>query len=396
MSPDLSVAVVGAASAAAVTVSALLVARLARLPLAAGLALLVVGGVGAVAAGTTMATRRMYLTEDQLRVVLLVCGASAVVAAGVGLLHARLVVREVAAVRRLATALEDAASAPPSAPGRRPRTTELAVLSAELVETGRRLHESARRERALEQSRRELVAWVSHDLRTPLAGLQALVEALEDGVSPDPAAHLKQVGVEVSRLGDMVSDLFELSRLQAGTGAGRRDALPVGDLVSDTLASLRPIAQQRGVELAGSAEPGLLVAGDAGALLRALANLTGNALRHTPSGGCVFVRGARAGDDVVLEVADGCGGLAPDVLARAFEPGFRGTAARTPGPDSGAGLGLAIVDGIVRAHGGTAEVENTGPGCTFRVRLPVAVDPATPGGTAPAGQTTPQARSTST
>src|SRR5207253_6633093 len=119
-------------------------------------------------------------------------------------------------------------------------TAELDGLRRELTTTADRLAESRERERALERSRRELVAWVSHDLRTPLAGLRAMAEALEDGVATDPARYHHRIRVEADRLAALVDDLFELSRIQAGALRLTLERVPVADVVSDALASAQP------------------------------------------------------------------------------------------------------------------------------------------------------------
>ncbi len=228
-------------------------------------------------------------------------------------------------------------------------------------------------ERSVESSRRDLVAWVSHDLRTPLAGIRAMAEALEDGVAEDPAKYHARIRVEVDRLSRMVDDLFELSRIQAGTLQLTLDTASADDLVSDTLASSLPIADARGVHLAGSALPGVMLDVDTSEIHRALANLVTNAIRHTPPDGEVHVA-VRVDDDGtgVLAVRDACGGIAESDLPHVFDVGWRGTPSRSPGPDEGAGLGLAIVQGIVDAHRGTVTVQNIPGGCEFAIRLPVA------------------------
>ena len=132
-----------------------------------------------------------------------------------------------------------------------PATAELADLSRELEATSAKLAESRERERALETSRRELVAWISHDLRTPLAGLRAMSEALEDGVAADPDRYLRQIRTEVERLNGMVGDLFELSRIHAGTLALSPSRISLYDLVGDALAGVDPLAREHGVRLVG-------------------------------------------------------------------------------------------------------------------------------------------------
>ena len=142
-------------------------------------------------------------------------------------------------------------------------------------------------DRELEQRRREMTSWISHDLRTPLAGMRAMTEALEDGVAPDPQRYYRQLRTEVDRLSSMVDDLLALSRLQSGTLPLALDDLDVGDLVSDTIATTEPLARAQQVSLRGQADAGLVVRADHRELSRALSNLIVNALRHTPAGGAV-------------------------------------------------------------------------------------------------------------
>ncbi|MGO4757308.1 sensor histidine kinase, partial [Streptomyces sp. 2MCAF27] len=229
---------------------------------------------------------------------------------------------------------------------------------------------SRERERALESSRRELVAWISHDLRTPLAGLRAMSEALEDGVAADPDRYLKQIRTEVERLNDMVGDLFELSRIHAGALALTPSRISLYDLVGDALAGAHPLARQHGVRLVGDRVEPVPVEVDGKEMSRVLGNLLVNAIRRTPADGTVAVAAERCPDGVTLSVTDGCGGIPEEDLPRVFDTGWRGTHARTP--PAGAGLGLAIVRGIVEAHHGHAAVRNIPGGCRFEVTLPAA------------------------
>jgi signal transduction histidine kinase len=221
--------------------------------------------------------------------------------------------------------------------------------------------------RELERRRREMASWISHDLRTPLAGMRAMTEALEDGVAPDPARYLRQLHQEVDRLSGMVDDLLALSRLQSGELQLAVEDIDVGDVVSDTLASAEPLARAQRVQLEGSAEPGLIVRADGRELSRALSNLVVNALRHTPPDGSVVVSVRRDEGEVVIAVNDECGGIPDAYLERLFEPGWSGSAARSPG--EGAGLGLAVVSEVMAAHGGQVRVHNTEDGCAFELSL---------------------------
>jgi signal transduction histidine kinase len=262
--------------------------------------------------------------------------------------------------------------------------SELQALAAELERTSERLAESRLREARLEDSRRELVSWVSHDLRTPLAGMRAMTEALEDGLAADPARYHRQISAEVDRMVRMVDDLFELSRIHAGVLRISPETVLLGDLVSEAIAGADPVARARSVRLGGGVEDGIEVTADAAALSRVMTNLIMNAIRHTPADGTVEIRGRLVGDGtdqaVELSVSDQCGGLSEDDMGRVFDLAWRGGgAARTPSPETsdgpegpGAGLGLAIVKGIVEAHRGVVAVENVGEaGCRFLVRLPV-------------------------
>jgi signal transduction histidine kinase len=253
-------------------------------------------------------------------------------------------------------------------------TRDIQNLRRQLRETALALHESRDRERALETSRRELVTWVSHDLRTPLAGLRAMTEALEDDLAEDPAQFYKQMSISVQRLTGMVDDLFDLSRIQSGNVARLVEPVSLDDLVSHCLGALAPLAAARLVQLDCRVEQPAVVRGNAPELNRALTNLVANAIRHTREDGIVEVRvGTSPSGFGTVCVRDECGGMSPDVLPRVFDVGFRGELSRPMSVDAGrAGLGLAITRGIVEAHDGTVDVENTGVGCEFRMQLPAA------------------------
>jgi signal transduction histidine kinase len=335
-----------------------------RLSLQAGSALAVL----AIVAGTLGTARAMFLSQHDLGVVVMVCVVAGVVAFGFCWLLGRQIEAGSLALRRAARTMGHGEGGFRSPTG--PMAAELAALSRELAGTARKLDESRRRERRLEQSRRQLVAWVSHDLRTPLAGLGAMAEALEDGMAADPARYHRQIRAEVTRLAGMVDDLFELSRIQSGTLQLSLDEIDLSDLISDAVASTEALARAQGVRLTAEASGPLAMHADPRELARALANLMINAIHHTPEGGGVHVSATADGDGTLLAVADGCGGIPDAELARVFDTAWRGTRARTPGTGTGAGLGLAIVRGIVEAHHGRVSVVNTGGGCRFEVRLP--------------------------
>lgn len=247
---------------------------------------------------------------------------------------------------------------------------ELAALGEELRATQERLDASRRRERAVEASRRELVAFLSHDLRTPLAGLRALAEGLEDGVVKDVPGALVQVRSSVDRMNGLVDDLFELSRIQAHETQAVRTLVSLREVAEDMARECGEQARAAGVHIGVESEDRLAVYGAADELARALSNLISNAVRHTGRGGEVLVRGARDEDGrVTITVVDGCGGIPPQQLGRVFDAGWRGEPQRTPG-DGRSGLGLAIARGVAESHAGSLDVANTGDGCRFELTLP--------------------------
>jgi signal transduction histidine kinase len=341
----------------------------------------------AMAAGVLGTAQAMFLSQHDLKVVIMVCVAVGVCAIGMSMPLARSVTVDSRALREALRALgEDIHDPAPALPlgarhsrtgvpkarrGAAMATAELEELRRELATTSTRLAESRNRERALERSRRELVAWVSHDLRTPLAGLRAMAEALEDGVAADPVRYHTQIRVAADRLTGMVDDLFELSRIHAGALRLTLTRVSLADLVDEAVVGADPLARSLGVELSAQVLTSLAVRVDPRELSRALTNLVVNAIRHTPNDGLVRVEAAEKGGQAVLAVTDSCGGLTEHDLERVFDVGWRGTAARTPEPLAGAGLGLTIVRGIVEAHAGEVTVHNVMGGCRFEVLLPV-------------------------
>jgi signal transduction histidine kinase len=203
-------------------------------------------------------------------------------------------------------------------------------------------------------ARRELVAWASHDLRAPIASLQAMLEAIEDGlVSPDD--YLPTLREQVRTLSMLVDDLFELARIDAGVLTLELRRTAVAPLVASALRLLRPEAEARGVALTAEVDEEVEAQLAPDKFERVLFNLVTNALRHTPSDGSVAVRVERRAGDLVLRVEDSGEGLPAEAPARMFERFWRADRARS---GSGAGLGLAIARGLVEAHGGRIWAEN--------------------------------------
>jgi signal transduction histidine kinase len=368
VSDTVLIALYALAGAAATGLAGAGVLRLIRRrSLTVSLAVVAAVGVVAMLTGTLAVAWAMFLSAHDLTVVTTVVAMAAVVSLATALLLGRWVVARSRALAAAARSFGDGGgfTAPDG-----PATAELAALGRELAATSARLAESRERERALEASRRELVAWISHDLRTPLAGLRAMSEALEDGVAADPNRYLRQMRTEVERLNDMVGDLFELSRIHAGALALTPTRISLYDLVGDALAGADPLAREYGVRLVGGRIEPVPVEVDGKEMSRVLGNLLVNAIRRTPADGTVAIAAERSPEGVVLSVTDACGGIPEEDLPRVFDTGWRGTHARTP--PAGAGLGLAIVRGIVEAHQGRTGVRNIPGGCRFEVVLPAA------------------------
>jgi len=326
--------------------------------------------LGCVAAAVAVTAQVMFVSGHDLRIVLVVVLVAVPAGSVVALTAGRWVGAGSRELARAARAIGGAGYRP----GVRPATAELAAVADELDCAHHRLVEARERERAVETSHRQMVAGMSHDLRTPLAGLQAMAEALEDGVAADPATvtrYHQRIRAEADRLSALVADLFELSRIQ-GSPQLQVQRTGLQDLVDEALASAGPLAQAKGIKLGGHAQPAVPVEVDPTALGRALSNLIANAIRHTPADKTVEVAATAEDGRACLAVADSCGGIPAADLPRVFDVAFRGEAARTPGGDSGAGLGLAIARGIVEAHKGEIAVANQGDGCRFVMRLPLA------------------------
>lgn len=338
MNPWAAITVTAVVSSAVVGALGLVLLRLLGRRSASTLAWLApVTAVVAVVVGVVATAQRMFLSSHDLGVVLVVCASAGVVAVGIGVLLAQ-------------------------------RVGQIEQHSRDLAEDRARAEEA-------ERTRRELVAWVSHDLRTPLAGMRAMTEALEDGVAPDPDRYHRQLSTEVDRLSTMVDDLFELSRINAGALHLVRERVSLADVVGDVVAAATPLAAERGVTIHAHAESGGSdsISADERQLRRAIANLVGNAIRHTPHDSTVQVAARVSEGTATVTVTDACGGIPDTDLSRIFEAGYRGDHARTPNPDGGAGLGLAIVQGIVTAHSGAVRVQNVSGGCRFEVLIPASL-----------------------
>lgn len=352
----------------------LIVLRLARSsPMQVQLLVIVVSSVLSITVGMIAVSGGMYVSGHDLLVMFTVAGVSTVVSLGVALVLGRTFTRTSNRLRMLAQALGDGQRlAVDSTSG---GTTEFAALAADLAATSDRLAEAREEVAAVDASRRELVAWISHDLRTPLAGLRAMAEALEDDLADDPQRFHRQMRSQVDHLSALVDDLFELSKIHSGALRLSLEPVSLYDLVSDAVAELHTLAVSRNITLRAPDHGDFTVVGDQRELARVVGNLLMNAIQHSPADSVISVSTERGDNgDVVLSVEDAGGGIPEADLPKVFLAGWRGTSSRTPeqvwGQSTGAGLGLAIVQGIVEAHSGDISVRNVPGGCRFDVRLP--------------------------
>ncbi len=251
---------------------------------------------------------------------------------------------------------------------------ELAQLAATFNQMAGQLQATERKQKELDGLRRDLIAWVGHDLRTPLTSIRAILEALADGFVEDTATmqrYLHTAQQDVRALSHLIDDLFEMSQMEAG--GLRLELLPnsISDLISDTLESFSAQAAQQDVTLRGQVDSETdPVAIDAQRIGRVLYNLVGNALRHTPPGGQIEITARREMGALRVEISDTGEGIRPEDLPHVFEQFYRGEKSRNRAT-GGAGLGLAIARGIVEAHGGKIGVESEpGKGARFSFTIP--------------------------
>ncbi len=251
---------------------------------------------------------------------------------------------------------------------------EVSDLADSFNRMAAQLQAADQKQREIDQMRADLIAWVGHDLQTPLASMRAILEALSDGVVEDPQSvqrYLLTAQRDVRSLSVLIDDLFQMAQLDAGGLPLDRENGSLSDLISDTLESFSELASRQAVTISGRADAGVdPVYMDTMRIGRVLNNLITNALRHTPAGGTIDVTARRTERGVEVAVSDSGEGIQPEDLPRVFESFYRGEKSRSR-VTGGSGLGLAISRGIVRAHGGDIWVESRpGHGSTFTFAIP--------------------------
>lgn len=318
-----------------------------------------------------IAARQMFASEHDLQLATILLVFASGIAMLLGHFLSSTITRRIQSLENAARTLaEGDLSARAQLEGR----DEIAALAASFNHMANRLQDADRQQRKLDALRRDLVAWASHDLQTPLTAIRVQIEALADGMVDDPATvqrYLQTTQRQVNELSTLIDDLFQVAQIDAGGIVIQPTACSLSDLISDTLESFSALALERGVTLSGSANPEIdPVTLDAWRIGRVLNNLIGNSLRHTPAGGKVVVAASRQGDHIRIDVSDTGEGIEPNDLAHIFERFYRGEKSRNR-DTGGSGLGLAIAHGIIQAHGGEIWAESLpGVGSTFHIHLP--------------------------
>jgi signal transduction histidine kinase len=327
-------------------------------------------GAGLTLFNVWMMARLMFASEHDLTLALVLLIFAAIIATTFGIFVAASVTQS---LRGLADVARDVADGDLSARAPVAGRDELARTAKAFNEMAEQLEQAAVQREELEAMRRELIAWVSHDLRTPLTGIRAMVEALRDGVVTDRETvhrYYSTIRGDVLGLNGLIDEMFELAQLDAGMTLDR-EAHALSDLISDALESFRALAAESVIALNGTvAEDVDPVPLDAARISRVLGNLIGNAFKHTPAGGRIDVSALRQGGRVRVSVADTGPGFLPEDLDRIFEKFYRWEHARSRAT-GGAGLGLAIAARVVEAHGGRIWAENrTEGGAEVTFELP--------------------------
>jgi signal transduction histidine kinase len=329
-------------------------------------------GVAIALFNVFLTARLMFISADHdLTLLVLLLAFAAVVSLTLGATLAAALAQRVIDLR---TGARELASGNLAARVQAVGNDELAELAGEFNSMAARLADADAERRRMEDSRRQLVAAISHDLRTPLASVRAMVEALCDDLVPDPATqrrYLATMRSQIGHLNTLIDDLFELAQLEAGALQLDLQRIAPADLVSDVIEGMRAQAEERQITLRGQVSDPAPVRAAPQKIERVLYNLVSNAVRYTPAGGSVTIRAVLDSPQLTrFEVADTGDGIAPDDLPHVFERFYRGEKSRSRAT-GGAGLGLAIARGIVEAHGGRMRAESEpGQGTLIGFTLP--------------------------
>lgn len=341
-------------------------------PIASQFGIVVVAVIASIGSSSLAVLTEMYFSKHDVEVLAWVLGVSAAMSlAAAWFITGRAARASVASLASSAQRIGDGAVVPPLNLGWK----EFNTLSMELAESSERLAAARAEIEKLDDARRQFFAWISHDLRTPLTGMRAMAEALEENVAADPQEYIRQIRLKVDVVNRMVDDLFELSKLQSGHLQLHPESVVLLDLVSDAVADVAPVAALREISIRQRGIDGHLLWADPRELTRAIGNLLSNGIRHAPSGSEILVSATNLDDErLILSVLDHGSGVAVEDLGHIFDVGWRADSARTAeaaGNSAGAGLGLAIVRGILEAHGGDVRARHVEEGFQLELVLPI-------------------------
>jgi signal transduction histidine kinase len=327
-------------------------------------------GLALLLANVAIAAALMFISPHDMRLLLVLGGYALVAAAVPALLAGRSLGRRLGHLEQAAARIAAGDLGTSVVVDGR---DDIARLADAFNTMSTALREANERRGALEASRRELFAAISHDLRTPLSSIRAMVEALSDGVVTDEATttrYLATMNADITQLSTLIDDLFELARIDSGALQLRVESLSLDEIVIPAVEAIRPAADRARVRLHCRSPAPTVVNVDPQGLSRVLTNLLQNAIRHTPADGSVVVSASIEGPEIVVAVRDTGEGIAPGDLPKVFERFYRGEKSRSRAL-GGSGLGLSISRGIIEAHGGRIWIDATGAaGTTIKFSLP--------------------------
>lgn len=311
-----------------------------------------------VVLGLVVAGHQMFISSHDLTVLLIVMGFGVLSAIAFTLLVSGPLTGELGQIAKAASAVAGGDFTTRTGVDRSDEVGELAAAVDRMAETLQ----------SDEEARRQLFAAVGHDLRTPLSSLQAAIEALQDGVAPDPERYIDSMRRDTEALARLVDDVFLLARLESGDVSPALSTVDVAEVADEAVEVIRPLSDEKGLSFVLDLDSRVLALGSADGLARVMRNLLDNAVRHSPDSGEIRVRVSN-GDSALVEIVDQGDGFPTDFVARAFESFTRGDddRARSGG---GGGLGLAIAQRYVTMFGGRIWAE-PGPGGKVSFQLPV-------------------------
>lgn len=323
-----------------------------------------IASVLAVAVATGVAARLMFLEPHDLQLLTVVLGFGV----GLGVVLATTLASQLTqGLGDISRTAAEVAEGDLTARTGVKRTDELGAAAAAVDRMTERLQAAEVERASNEASRRHFLAAVGHDLRSPLAALRAAVEALEDGLAPDPDRYLRAMRADLDAMAHLVDDLFLLATIEAGRLEIEPESFDLAELADESIEALAPVAAGKGVELRLDASGSVPAVGGPEALGRVMRNLLHNAIRFSPNDAAVVVRVSN-GSTAIVQVSDEGPGFAPEMVDVAFQEFVTDDPSRSRSA-GGAGLGLAIARGIVDAHGGTIWAE-PGPGGRVSFQLP--------------------------